>query len=184
MGIRDAQKYISNLRKRQADPMLWPDYLTGLPDSHAIVTKTKEIYPKLGRYAVAYIRISNINSYLIKYGSDRHAEIIQWAAAILKTCGDTHNCFIGATSNHDFVAVCKKADIQPFLSSAEKLFNKKIEHFYKRDDLNRKSVLSFVSNGRRVTLGLMKLIAYTIDGKTDIPREELIPYLESNCHTP
>jgi GGDEF domain-containing protein len=164
--------------------MLWPDYLTGLPDSHAIIMKTKDIYPKLGRYAISYIRIANLNSYLIKYGSDRHAEIIQWAAAILKTCGDKYNCFVGSTGNHEFVVICKKADVKNFLAEAEKLFVKKAESFYKKGDLNRKSVLSFVSNGRKVTLGLMKLISFTIDGKTDIPREELIPYLESNCHTP
>jgi GGDEF domain-containing protein len=184
MSIREAQKYISNLKKRQSNPMLWPDYLTGLPDKHAVIMKAKEAYPKLGRTAISYIRIANINSYLIKYGSNHHAEIIQWAAAILKTCADKHECFVGYFGDHDFVAVCKKANVEPFLQDAEKLFDRKVGNFYRKTDLNRKSVLSFVSNGKKVTLGLMKLTYATIDGKTDIPIGELIHYLESDCNTP
>lgn len=181
MGLREAKKYIVDLHKRQSDPMLWPDYFTGLPDSHAIVMKKKQVYPKLGRYAISYICIANINSYLIKYGADRHAEILQWAAAILKTVGDKHNCFVGATGSHGFVAISKKAYMKPFLEEATKLFESKAKTFYKKTDLNRKSVFSFVNKGRKVTLGLMKLAAATIDTKTDIPRKDLISHLETNC---
>lgn len=184
MGIREAQKYISDLKKRQSNPLLWPDYLTGLPDKHAVIMKTNEVYSKLGKYAVTFIRIANINSYLIKYGSGRHAEIIQWTAAILKTCADKHDCFVGYFGNHDFVAVCKKSAMEAFLADANKLFDKKSSAFYRKADLNKKSVLSFMSNGKHITLGLMKLVCSTIDGKTDIPRGELIPYLESDCNTP
>jgi hypothetical protein len=183
MGLREAKQYITELHKRQSDPMLWPDYLTGLPDCHAIVMKKKQVYPKLGKYAISYIRIANINSYLIKYGADRHAEILQWAAAILKTVGDKHNCFVGATGSHGFVAISKKTDMKPFFEEAARLFERKAKTFYKKTDLNRKSVLSFVSKGKKVTLGLMKLAASTIDTKTDIPRKDLISHLETKCHS-
>lgn len=181
MSLRDAKKYISELRKRQDDPFQWPDYLTGLPNAHAIIKKTNEVYPKLGRYAIAYICIGNINTYLIKYGSERHAEIIQWAAAILKTTADKHGCFVGASKSHDFVAIGKKQDIKAFLEDANKLFDKKAKSFYDKRDLDSKSVLSFVSNGKPVNLGLMRLAFSSIDSKTDIPREDVLPYLERNC---
>ncbi len=181
MGLREAKKYIVDLHKRQSDPMLWPDYFTGLPDSHAIVMKKKQVYPKLGKYAISYIRVANINSYLIKYGADKHAEILQWAAAILKTVGDKHNCFVGATGSHGFVAISKKTNMLPFLEEAKRLFDRKVKSFYKKTDLNRKSVFSFVSKGKKVTLGLMKLVASTIDTKTNIPRKDLISYLETEC---
>jgi hypothetical protein len=182
MGLRESKKYITDLHKRQSDPMLWPDYLTGLPDNHAIVMKKRQVYTKLGKCAISYLRIANINSYLIKYGADRHAEILQWAAAILKTVGDKHNCFVGATGNHGFVAMSKKADMKPFLDETAKLFRQKSKSFYKKSDLNSQSVLSFVSKGEKVTLGLMKLISSTIDKKTDIPRKDLIAHLEAKCH--
>jgi len=181
MSLKDAKKYISDLHKRQDDPLQWPDYLTGLPDNHAIIRKSKEIYPKLGRYAIAYICIGNINSYLIKYGSQRHAEIIQWAAAILKTTADRHDCFVGASRSHDFVAMGRKEDLKACLAEAEKLFNRKVKAFYDRRDIESKSVLSFKSGGESVRVGLMKLISSVIDSKTNIPREDLLAHLEKNC---
>lgn len=184
MGLNDAKKYISALHKRQDNPLLWPDYLTGLPNTHSIIRMTREAYPKLGKYAIAYICIGNINTYLIKYGADRHAEIIQWAAAILKTTADKHNCFVGASSrSHDFVAIGKKQDVKNLLDEASKLFNRKVKSFYDERDLSRKSVFSFVSDGEEVNLGLMKLASSVIDSKTEVPREEILAYLEKNCAT-
>lgn len=181
MGLRDAKKYISELRKRQDDPLQWPDFLTGLPNNRAIIQKMKDIYPKLGRYAIAYVCIKDINSYLIKYGPERHAEIIQWAAAILKTTADRHYCFVGSSKSHNFVAVGRKSDIKAFVDEAGKLFDKKARTFYGKRDLDSKSVLSFVSEGKKVNLGLMKLSSSIIDSKTAVPRADILPYLEKNC---
>jgi GGDEF domain-containing protein len=99
VGIAEAKKYIADLRKRQENPYLWPDFLTGLPEKPAIISNLQKVYPKLGEFAIAYIRIANIHPYLIKYGPDKHAEIIQWAAAILKTsCDLCQSCFVGTVS--------------------------------------------------------------------------------------
>jgi len=183
MGLNEAKKYISELHKRQDDPFLWPDYLTGLPDSHAIIIKTKEAYSKLGRHAISYIRIANINSYLIKYGTDRHAEIIQWAAAILKITADKFNGFVGVTGSHDFVATCRKNDMEAFLEESGRLFEKKAKTFYQKNDLDRKTVISFRHGGQEVNVGFMKLVASTVSEKIDIPRGGLIPHLEQICRS-
>jgi hypothetical protein len=99
MVTSEAKKYIQDLHKKQKNPFLWPDYLTGLPDKAAIIKIMDEVFPKLGEYSIAYVRIANIQPYLIKYGPDRHAEIIQWAAAILKTSSDKRpNSFVGTLS--------------------------------------------------------------------------------------
>ncbi len=183
MGMNEAKKYIIELHKRQDDPFLWPDYLTGLPDSHAIIIKTKEAYSKLGSYAISYIRIANINSYLIKYGTDRHAEIIQWAAALLKTTADKLNGFVGVTGSHDFVAICRKNDMKALLEESNRLFEKKVQTFYQRTDLDRKTVISFRRGWHEVNVGFMKLVASTVSEKTDIPRGGLIPHLEQICRS-
>jgi hypothetical protein len=47
MGLVEARKYIQDLHKRQSNPYLWPDYLTGLPDKAAIIKKMSEIRSKL-----------------------------------------------------------------------------------------------------------------------------------------
>ena len=181
MGLREAGKYLKALRKRQEDPFLWPDFLTGLPDKHAVIMKTHEAYSKLGKTAVACVRINNINTYLVKYGTDKHAEIIQWAAAILKTSAEKHKCFVGIFRNRDFIAVGKTKELEKFLAEATRLFGNKAKSFYKAKDVKSGVVLSFVRNGRRVELGLMGLISSTIDVMTDIPREHLIPYLVKSC---
>ncbi|MGD2080582.1 MAG: hypothetical protein PVJ36_05580 [Nitrospirota bacterium] len=181
MGLKDAKKYILDLHKRQDNPLLWPDYLTGLPNTHAIIKIVKDAYPKLGKYAIAHICIADINTYLIKYGSDRHAEIIQWAAAILKTTADNHSCFVGVSKSHDFVAVGKKQDVRNLLGDASRLFDRKVKSFYDEGDLSRKSVLSFVSDGKEVNVGLMKLAYSVIDSRTEVPREEVLAYLEESC---
>ncbi len=41
MGLAEAKKYIQELHKKQSDPFLWPDYLTGLPDKAAIIKKNR-----------------------------------------------------------------------------------------------------------------------------------------------
>ncbi len=178
MGLREARKYITALHKRQEDPMCWPDYLTGLPDNHAIIKVINDVYPKLGTYSIAYIRINNINTYLVKYGTDKHAEILQWAAGILKTTADRCGGFVGVFGNFDFVAVCKKKEMPQFLGEASRLFSRKTRTFYSKKDLERNTVLSFKRDGKLMNLGFMEFIYSTLDEKTDIPREYLLSYLE------
>lgn len=181
MGIREAKKYITDLRQRQNNPYLWPDFVTGLPDTNAIVKKTDEVYSKLGKYTISVIRIANIHPYLIKYGSEKHSEIIQWAAAILKTTMDEYRGFVGALGSYDFVAVCKAKDTEPFLTEVSSAFEKKMKTFYSKKDLEKKTVLSFKKNGELVNIGLMRLIACTASEKTKVPQEQLIPQLAKNC---
>ena len=69
MGLTVAKDYIKELHKRQENPYLWPDYLTGLPDKAAIIHRLAEVYPRLGRYAIAYVRVANVHPYLLKYGA-------------------------------------------------------------------------------------------------------------------
>lgn len=182
MGITEAKKYIEELHKRQENPYLWPDFLTGLPDKAAILKKLAEVYPKLGQYAVVYVRIANIHPYLIKYGPDRHAEIIQWAAAILKTtCDQCAGCFVGTVGTHDFVAMCKTQSMGKHMKSAQKAFNKKMESFYTKEDLKNKTTLSFARNGGIVRVGLMKMVAVVADSPTSVDRSLLIREMGRIC---
>jgi GGDEF domain-containing protein len=181
MGVREAKRYISDLRRKQNDPYLWPDFLTGLPNAGAILKKVKEVYPKLGRYSVSYIRIANRHPYLIKYGPDRHSDIIQWAAAAIKTTAAKYDGFVGTVGTHDFVAICKKEHSEKLLDEASKIFKRKALTFYSKKDVDKKTVLSFKKNGETINVGLMKLIFSTVDAKTDIPKETLIPHLGSIC---
>jgi hypothetical protein len=43
MGLTEAKKYIQHLHKKQDNPYLWPDYLTGLPDKSAIIKKMESV---------------------------------------------------------------------------------------------------------------------------------------------
>jgi hypothetical protein len=181
MGYKEARKYITELHKKQRNPYLWPDYLTGLPDVGAIIKKIDELYPKLSGYSVSYIRIANIHPYLIKYGSGRHSEIIQWAAAILKTTSEKYGAFVGAFGTHDFVTLCRKKDTGNFLEETSRLFDRKARSFYSKEDIKKKTPLSFMREGRRINIGFMQFITSTIDGKSDIPKESLIPRLGALC---
>ncbi|MBI5187964.1 MAG: hypothetical protein HZA07_02660 [Nitrospirae bacterium] len=182
MGLREARKYIKRLHKKQENPYLWPNFLTGLPDKAAIIKKLEDIFPKLGKYAVSYVRIANIHPYLIKYGSDKHAEIIQWAAAILKTTAEKYKkSFVGTISTHGFIVICDVKNIDQLLKEAASLFKKKTSGFYSKEDLSKKSVLSFIRDGKEVNVGLMKLIAATADKKLDIKRSHLIQTLGRAC---
>lgn len=181
MGLREAKRYISDLRRKQGNPYLWPDFVTGLPDTQAIVKKLDEVYSKLGKYSVTFIRIANIHPYLIKYGSDKHSEIIQWAAAVLKTTMDRYGGFVGALGSHDFVAIAKKAETDAFVEEATRAFNKKITSFYSDEDMKKKQVLSFKKDGKTINIGLMHLISATANGSVKIPQENLIPWLARLC---
>lgn len=181
MSISEARKYIKDLHKRQDDTFLWPDFLTGLPDKHSVVAMEEIMYPKLGTDAISYVRIININTYLVKYGTEKHAEIIQWAAAILKTVADKKKAFVGAFSNHDFIVISKTKDMEPILEEARKLFVKKVRTFYSKKDIDKNVVLSFKRAGKKVDLGFMDLIYSTMGVKTDIPRQHLIPFLAKSC---
>ncbi len=183
MGVATARKYIVDLHKRQNDPFLWPDYLTGLPDKAAIIRKLEEIYPKLGDYAVAYVRIANIHPYLLKYGPNRHAEIIQWAAASLKAGAEScRSGFVGTLNTHDFILICKTKSMEKLFGDAKAIFDRKAATFYSKDDAKKKTVLHFNrDNGQAVRIGLMKLIAVVADRKLKVKRQDLIQQMGSLC---
>ncbi|GAB4485409.1 MAG: hypothetical protein OHK006_11450 [Thermodesulfovibrionales bacterium] len=183
MGIAEANKYIKDLRKRQADPFLWPDYLTGLPEKPAIIRVLEEAYPKLGEYSVVFVRIANIQPYLLKYGPDNHANIIQWAAAVLKTSArKCRNSFVGTLNTHDFVVVCRTKNMQKFFCEANELFRKKAETFYSQSDVRKGTVLYFnQDDGQAIRIGLMKLIGVVADSKLKIKRQDLIRCMSNVC---
>jgi len=185
MGIAEARKYIADHRKRQNNPYLWPDYLTGLPEKSAILRKLEEIYPKMGKYSVAYVRIANIQSYLIKYGPNRHADIIQWAAAILKTSADSRkNGFVGTLSTHDFMVICDCHDMQKLMEQASTLFSKRVADYYSKDDMKNQATLSFKKrDGKAVRIGLMKLVCVVADKKLPVKKSDLVLNMARVCDT-
>ena len=107
----EPRKYITALRKKQKDPLQWPDYITGLPDRNAIIQKAR----KKGIRTIAYIRIENISPYLAKYGTARHVEIIEWAAALLQTTAEEYKMFVGTLSKHDFVVIGAEKNLDALL---------------------------------------------------------------------
>lgn len=181
MGLNDAKRYISDLMKKQSDPYQWPDFLTGLPDRAAINAKLKEIYPRIEYHCVFYFRIKNIHPYLAKYGTKSHVEIIQWAAAILKTNSDKVGGFVGTINTHDFVAICKKTECEDFELSVRNEFQKKARGFYNETDIKNGAVISFANGSNVHKVGLMSFAyASTIEMDT-LPIELVIPTLEKRC---
>ncbi|MBA4373523.1 MAG: hypothetical protein C0402_11760 [Thermodesulfovibrio sp.] len=182
MSIAEAKKYIRDLHKRQENPYLWPDFLTGLPDKAAILSKLQEVYPKLGKYAIVYVRIANIHPYLIKYGPDKHADIIQWAAAILKTsCDHCAGCFVGTASTHDFVVMCETRNIEKHMREVQKDFNRQIQTYYVKEDLQNKTTLSFSRNGEMVHVGLIRLVAVIAARPIETEQTLLIRAMSKAC---
>lgn len=180
MGFNEAKKYINDLHKKQDNPYLWPDYLTGLPDKAAIIQKVSEVYNQLGKKCISIIRIANVQPYLIKYGPDKHAEIIQWAAAVLKTTADKYKGFVGACCTHDFVAVCDTKDSEAFINEASELFEEKILKFYSNEDLKKGRVFSFMRDSKRIDIGFMKFIVCTITDK-NVSKDDMLPRLGKLC---
>jgi GGDEF domain-containing protein len=181
LGVQEAKRYITELRRRQQDPLLWPDFLTGLPDERAVVRAIHDIYPKLRHYSITLIRIANIEPYLVTHGTSRHREVIEWAAAILKTTMDRHGGFVGKFRMHDFIAVCETKKLPAFLREASRTFEAKMKEFYTREAVKEKTLLSFTSFGREVSFGLMGLVSCSVNGKDGIPKERVIEYLLELC---
>lgn len=180
MGVKEAARYISGLQKRQRNPYVWPDFLTGLPERPAILEKLDGFHSRPKGKSVSFIRIANIHPYLIKYGPKRHTEIIKWAAAILKTTADKHGgVFVGTFGVHDFMAFGGKDSIEGFLRESSLLFKRKAKTFYCEEDRRKCSVLSFMKEGRRVEVGLMELLGVTLSSMAGMKKEDIIPRLES-----
>lgn len=182
MGIEAARKYIEDLHKRQENPYLWPDYLTGLPGKAAIIKRLSEVYDHLGRYAIAYIRIANIHPYLIKYGPDKHAEIIQWAAAILKTsCETCKRCLVATVGTHDFIIICETELMLKHIKKVMQTFNKKAEAYYTKEDRTKKTVISFTKDRGKIEIGLMKMVAVIVCSKPGIDKGLLLREMGMAC---
>jgi PleD family two-component response regulator len=181
VGVHEARRYITELRRRQQDPLLWPDFLTGLPDETAVARVIHDVYPKLQDFSITIIRIANIQPYLVKYGSGRHREIIEWTAAILKTTMDRHQGFVGKFRMHDFIAVCETKKLEKFLAEATRTFETKMKAFYTTEAMKEKKLFSFTRFGKEVSFGLMKLIFCSVNGEHNIPKENVIEYLLKNC---
>ncbi len=185
MGLADAKKYIQQLHKKQDNPYLWPDYLTGLPDKGAIIKKLDAVFPKLGKYSIAYVKIGNIHPYLIKYGPDVHADIIQWAAATLKTTSQKcRGSFVGTLSTHDFIVICETKNISKLIKEAGKIFKKRVENYYTKEDLKNRTTLSFTSSsGKKVKIGLITLVSVVVDRKLSVKKTHLIQSMGRICET-
>lgn len=183
MGLSEARKYIRQLHKRQNDPFLWPDFLTGLPDKTAILKKLDDVYPRLGKCSVAYVRITNIQPYLIKYGPNHHADIIQWAAAVLKTVSDgCRRGFAGTLSTHDFMVICESREVQTLMARAAGLFQKEMSRYYSQKDLKSRTTFAFArEKGKDVRIGLMKLVAVVADRKLPMKRGDFILSMARAC---
>ncbi|GBD99889.1 hypothetical protein BMS3Abin07_01936 [bacterium BMS3Abin07] len=181
MGLKEAKEYINKLHKLQENPYNWPDYLTGLPDMAAVIKKIDDVYDRLDRYSIAFIKLKNVHPYLIKYDDSRHAEIIQWAAAILKTTvSEYRGAFVGAVGTHEFVIICLARDLGSIIKKAKNLFARKSRVFYNEPDLERKYVLSFKRDGKEIQVGLMDMIFEVLD-RTDIKKHNIIPSLARRC---
>ncbi len=183
MGLLEARKYIQQLHKRQSDPFLWPDFLTGLPDKAAILKKLEEVYPNLGKFSIVYVRIANIHSYLIKYGPNHHADIIQWAAAILKTSvARCKHGFVGTLNTHDFMVMCESRKMVKLMDEATELFERQMRKYYSAKDLKNRTTLSFIKNeGTNIRVGLMKLVYVVADKKLSVERGDLILNMADIC---
>ena len=182
MKYNAARKYIKDLQKKQQDPFGWPDYLTGLPGKSAILKKLETVYPKIGAFAVTYVRISNIYPYLIKYGYDKHAELISWAAAILRSSSDKYrDSFVGTMSTHDFVVMAKAKDIDALISEASGLFKEKAKSYYTAEDRKNGIILSFKLDNKKFCVGLMEFISCGVKENPPVPRPRLVPYLAQSC---
>ena len=181
MGLREAKDYIKKLHKLQDNPYNWPDYLTGLPDRAAVIKKIDDVYEKLDKYSIAYVKISNVHPYLLKYGDSKHAEVIQWAAAILKTtASEFKGAFIGAVGTHEFAVVSKSRDIRTLIKKARNLFIKKTREHYSEADLERNYIFSFTRDGTKVYVGFMDF-AYEMLEQPKVEKYNVIPYLAQLC---
>jgi hypothetical protein len=127
------------------------------------------------------MRIANIHPYLIKYGTNRHSEVIQWAAAILKTTADRYGAFVGAVNSHDFITVCRKKDADRLVNEAARAFERKAKAFYTSKDINKKTPLSFIRNGKKIDVGFMQFITSSLEVTADFPKENVVPRLAALC---
>ncbi|MBI5141478.1 MAG: hypothetical protein HZA20_04695 [Nitrospirae bacterium] len=183
MSLAKAKDYIRELHKRQDNPYLWPDFLTGLPDKAAITHRLNEIYGSLGDYSIACVRIARIEPFLLKYGSNHHAEIIQWAAAILKTVSEDHGRqnFVGAMKIHDFVIIARSDQIEPILKESTTLFRKQTRKLYTEEDLSNGYIISFKRQKAEVRIGLMKFVHVLAKGNYGLPQGQFLPTLGDLC---
>ena len=182
MGASEARKYIAQLHRKQSDPGNWPDYLTGLPGKAAILRELDRVYSRLGQYAVAYVRVSNVYPFLIKYGYEHHADLIEWAAAILKTTADrAKDSFVGTIDTHDYIIISRQADLDEILKEARDPFAKKAKSLYIAEDRKKGYILSFQANGKNVCVGLMGFLCACVKEKTSIPKLDLLPHLAGLC---
>lgn len=181
MSIKSAQKYINDLHKKQQDPSQWPDFLTGLPDRYAVLRSIDDAYSHLDKKFISFLRIANIHPYLLKYGNERHIQVIEWGAAILKVTADKYGFFVGAYDTHDFVVIGDKNKMDDFIADVSGQFDKKSLSFYDKDDVSRPNFLSFKRDGKQVNIGYMKFISASINKISSLPKAQVILYLSSMC---
>jgi hypothetical protein len=117
----------------------------------------------------------------LKYGDSKHAELIQWAAAILKTTASEYKgAFVGAVGTHEFTIVSKTKDMRNLIRKARNLFIKKTKEYYADADLERNYIFSFTRDGTKVYVGFMDLI-YEILEQPNVEKFNVIPYLAQLC---
>ncbi|MGB9792788.1 MAG: GGDEF domain-containing response regulator [Thermacetogeniaceae bacterium] len=141
-------------QERQVNP------ISGLYGNPVIEKEIKERINGGEKFAVLYLDIDNFKAYNDAYGFLQGDEVIKFLAetliSIFREYGNPDD-FLGHVGGDDFVAITTPDRAEKLSRLIIKEFDRGIERFYNRDDLERGYFLIFDRRGRKKVFLLLSL---------------------------
>lgn len=141
-------------QERQTNP------ISGLSGNPIIENEIKERIKKGQKFAVLYLDIDNFKAYNDTYGFLQGDEVIKFLAETLITVFHEYgnpDDFLGHIGGDDFVAITTPDRAEKISSILIKNFDRGIQRFYSKDDLERGYFLTFDRRGRERIFPLLSI---------------------------
>jgi GGDEF domain-containing protein len=142
--------------------------LSGLPGNILIEQKLKDFILNVSAYTILYIDIDNFKVYNDAYGFENGDRILQFLAEVINK-SVSQNClydnFVGHIGGDDFVIMVESHDINGLPELILSSFEKGINKFYSKEDLDRKCIFSRNRHGKEEQYGLLTLSIAGVSNK-------------------
>ncbi|MBU9711550.1 GGDEF domain-containing protein [Evansella tamaricis] len=176
-GVVSIKDLLIKMAEVQAKLASYQNPLTGLPGNQMIDKKLKETLT-CNQFCVIYVDIDRFKSYNDTYGFLKGDRVIQATAALLQSCMENVDGFLGHIGGDDFLIILEHYKYQTICTDLIRDFTKIVENAYSPIHLEQKYIISNDRNGTRKKTNLFSLsvAVATNQHRTYFNADELVEY--------
>tara|TARA_R110002095_G_scaffold59560_2_gene51030 strand:+ start:781 stop:2562 length:1782 start_codon:yes stop_codon:yes gene_type:complete len=131
--------------------------LTLLPGNVPIYEELDCLLREQRDFVVCYFDLDNFKPYNDSYGYEKGDQVLKGLADVLREGVDNKKDFVGHIGGDDFIVTFLSTDWQARCEAMMQDFEERLEHYYKREDLEQSGIWAEDRTGQRCFLPLLSL---------------------------